>query len=127
MLNIQSVDHLNLNVKNLQISVDFYSKHFGMSVKEEGIATRGNPYKIIGKPGSLYLCLYEGDSSKSLGRMNHLGIQVNDFDQALAYIKKEKIPVSYELIDYGVSRSIYIEDPDGMEIELSEVFGGGLG
>jgi catechol 2,3-dioxygenase-like lactoylglutathione lyase family enzyme len=36
MLNFNGIDHINMNVKNLDRSVTFYSDVFGFKVKEEG-------------------------------------------------------------------------------------------
>ena len=47
MLKVNALDHLNLNVKSLSETVEFYSKHFGFELKEEGVSAKGNPYKPV--------------------------------------------------------------------------------
>lgn len=129
MLKIRGIDHLNLNVKNLDETVSFYHTLFGLEVKESGKSSRGNPYAIIGKKDAFYLCLYEnpefgtGDDTV----FNHLGINVEDFAPVLPLLKERNIEVHYGgVVDYGKSRSYYITDPNGIEIEISEKFGGAL-
>ena len=129
MINISHVDHLNLNVSNLNNSVEFYKNVFALKEFEEGVSSSGNPYKIIGLPNSLFLCLYENSEGVKSGNINHVGIHVKQAIQEVqANLKKLGISINYGgIVNYPYSRSVYISDPDGNEIELSEVFGGGLG
>jgi lactoylglutathione lyase len=131
MLQATGFDHLNMNIRNFKETTDFYQNHLGFKIVEEGKSGRGNDYKIIGIPGKLYLAIYESNDSsldKGQSHINHFGIHIKNYDVALAYIKQKKIPYQYGgHVDYGDSRSIYIMDPNGYEIELSEVFGSALG
>lgn len=125
MIHINSVDHINLVVSNLKESVGFYQKMFNMSVFEEGLSN-GKPYQIIGLKDALFLCLYEGEK-RGKGPINHIGININSFDEAFKTLKENNVPLYYGgEVNYPESRSLYIEDLDGNSIELSEVFGGGL-
>ncbi|MEW6470303.1 MAG: VOC family protein [Bacteroidota bacterium] len=122
MLRISHIDHLNFFVKNLDESVKFYCKVFGLEEKESGTATYG-PYKIIGRD-KVHLCIYEKPDLNIGEGVNHFGFNISNFDEILAHCKKENIP-HYEY-NWEKSRSVYIEDPNGYEIELSEIQGGGL-
>jgi catechol 2,3-dioxygenase-like lactoylglutathione lyase family enzyme len=131
MLTINKVDHINLSIHPYRETIDFYKQVFGMKTFEEG-DSHGSPYEIIGIPGKLFLCLYESSPGTQEGAqnggVNHLGIHIENFDQA----KKDLIDQGIELhyggeVHYPKSRSLYIEDPSGNAIELSESFAGGLG
>ena len=132
MINIYTVDHLNFGVRDLDQSIKFYKDVFGFEVKEKGFSSSfGNPYAIVGISNKLFLAMYENEEFIEDSRVNHFGINVVDFDAALEVIKLKGIKVNkYNtangVIKYPNSRSIYIEDPDGNEIELSSHFGGGL-
>ena len=126
MLNINSFDHINLFVSNLDKSLDFYHEIFGMKVKEEGLGSNGKPYRIIDS-GNVYFALYEKGEAVSSGSINHIGIHINDFDKAHQRLKEKGIELHYGgVVEYDNSRSMYIEDPDGYSFELSEVFAGAL-
>ncbi|MBT7610151.1 MAG: VOC family protein [Bacteriovoracaceae bacterium] len=131
MLKATGFDHVNMNVKNFDETVSFYMHHLGFEVLEESKSAMGNEYKIMGIPGKLYLAIYESVdpvATSDKGYVNHLGIHIQNFDMALDYIKDNNIPYEYGgYVEYGKARSIYIIDPNGYEIELSEVFGSGLG
>ena len=64
---------------------------------------------------------------KQFGSINHLGFNVESIEGALAYSQSKNIPLNWGgLVQYEDSESIYIEDPDGYEIEVSNNFAGGL-
>ena len=122
MLKINSIDHINFFVKNLDESVKFYCELFGLEIKEEGKANWG-PYKIIGKD-NVHLCIYEKPNLEIGEGVNHFGFNVSNFKDIVEQCKKRDIP-HYEY-DWEKSHSVYITDPNGYEIELSEIQGGGL-
>ena len=130
MIALNKLDHLNLNVINLDKSQKFYEDVFGLELKEEGVSSLGNAYRILGKPDSLYLCLYENLEKPQEGPsyLNHLGVNVSNFDEVKDKLIESGIKINYggSYVEYDLSRSLYIEDPNGIEIEISEVFGGGL-
>jgi lactoylglutathione lyase len=128
MIQFSNIDHLNLNVKNLKKDQEFYKKMFAMKEFERGKSGSGNPYVIIGSPGKLFLCLYENPSVAGKGAMNHFGIHIDNFDQVVEKLQRSGVPLLYGggVVEYPNSRSVYIADPSGNEIELSEKFGGDL-
>ena len=128
MLNVKGLDHVNFNVKDLNETVNWYQDLFGFEVKEEGFGSTGNPYKIIGKPGAIYMALYENNEGISdKNSLNHIGFNLDNFDESIKVLKDKGIALGYGgVIDYPESRSAYITDPNGLEIELSSNFGGGL-
>ena len=128
MLNVNGLDHLNLNVINLDKTVEWYSELFGFKVKEAGVSSKGNPYKIIGKSGVLYMALYEnGHDEVDANPLNHIGFNLENFDESIKVLKQKGIKLGYAgVIQYPESKSAYITDPNGLEIELSSNFGGGL-
>jgi catechol 2,3-dioxygenase-like lactoylglutathione lyase family enzyme len=122
MLKVNSIDHINFFVKNLDESVRFYCDLFGFTVKQKGSATHG-PYKIIGRD-NVHLCMYQKPDLEIGEGVNHFGFNIDNFDEIAEACKKMNVP--HYLYDWEKSRSIYIEDPNGYEIELSEIQGGGL-
>lgn len=119
MLQVNRADHLNLSVKDLDKTINFYDKVFGFKVREEGVRN-GRRYAIIGQEGVFYLAVYESDHVSEIG---HIGLNLVDFDSAKAKLKEAGVKIDHEA-QYPESRSIYIYDPNGFEIELSQHFGG---
>lgn len=127
-LKATSIDHVNMKVKNLEQSVKFYKNLFGFEVKvEENFPNKSNvPSKIIGND-SIKLCLYEDPKMSPEGGIAHIGFHIENFEKVLEKCKEFDVEILYGgPVTFEQSKSIYIKDPDGYDIELSEVLGGGL-
>ena len=122
-----SIDHVNMKVKNLQQSVEFYKNLFGFDIKQENNPNKADvPSKIIGNV-KIKLCLYEIPDMTPEGGINHFGFNISNFDRVLDKCKRLNVEILYGgPIDWEKSRSVYIKDPNGYELELGEVDGGGL-
>ncbi|MEJ2259938.1 MAG: VOC family protein [Nitrosopumilaceae archaeon] len=122
-----SIDHVNMKVRDLAESVSFYSNLFGFEVKQDENPNKaGVPSKIIGND-SIKLCLYEVPDMSPEGGIAHFGFHVDNFSEVIAKCRELEVQILYGgEVDWEKSRSVYIVDPSGYEIELSEVSGGGL-
>jgi catechol 2,3-dioxygenase-like lactoylglutathione lyase family enzyme len=129
MIGIERIDHINMRVTNLNESIAFYAKNFGFEMKEDR-RDDDEPWAIIGLKGVAYLCLYEHpDKTKPDNALtiNHFGLALRDFEKAEAALHKNGVEILYGgPVQWPKSRSLYIRDPSGHEIELAEVVGGGL-
>jgi catechol 2,3-dioxygenase-like lactoylglutathione lyase family enzyme len=120
-LEYNGIDHLNINVKNLKKSKEFYHGLFDAKVREEGKNDYGE-FALLEFRNGQVIALYQKDFEN---RLNHFGIHIKNFNQAQQIIDQLKVKNVYnDYIVYPESRSIYIEDPDGYQIELSERFAG---
>jgi len=126
-LKATSIDHVNMKVKNLEKSVEFYKNLFGFEVKQEENPNKKDvPSKIIGND-AIKLCLYEVPEMSPEGGIAHFGFNIANFDEIIAKCKDLGVEILYGgTIDWEKSRSVYIVDPSGYEIELGQVSGGGL-
>jgi lactoylglutathione lyase len=121
-LQATALDHVTLYVKNLTESVNFYQTLFGFNVKKDQLEDRS---QIIGN-SAITLCLYEDPERVQPVGIAHFGFHVQNFSLIIETCEFLNIPMPYGIVVWEKSRSIYIVDPNGYEIELSEVFGGGL-
>ncbi|HSB84206.1 MAG TPA: VOC family protein [Nitrosarchaeum sp.] len=123
ILKATSMDHVNMTVKNLEESVKFYKDLFGFEIKKEQPDDKS---KIIGN-NNIKLCLYEDPDMKPEGAIAHFGFHVENFDEIMEICKSLDVKIYYDgPVQFEKSRSVYISDPSGYDIELSEVQGGGL-
>jgi len=118
--------YVGIRVTNLQKSIDFYTKILGMKVVGRGKneQTRGETVGLESEKGGFILELnyYAKNSPYSteytVGEgLDHLAFKVDDLNKAL----KEALSAGHRTIlemkaDGG--RWAYIEDPDGIWIEL---------
>ena len=130
---LKSIDHLNITVSDLQASIDFYGGLFGFDIAED-CRQDERPYVIMGRAGVGWLALHSeaGERPSGDGRINHWGFVVDDFDGLPDRLASAGIQPLYVdrwpggVVEYPRSRSLYVGDPDGNEIELTSRFGGGL-
>lgn len=134
MIRILAIDHVNLQVADLDASIEFYRRVFGFRLLEDGRDAPAGGWAIVGLPGAACIALgVVRDPSPACGkRIAHFGLVVDDAQAVLAQLKIENVrivprgPGGSEILPYPRSESIYIHDPDGHEIELTTRFGGGL-
>jgi len=126
-LKATSIDHVNMKVKNLKQSVEFYKNLFGFEIKQkENVNKLDAPSKIIGND-AIKLCLYEIPNMSPEGGIAHFGFNIANFNEVIEKCKELGVEILYGgVVDWEKSKSIYIIDPSGYEIELGEVSGGGL-
>ncbi len=126
-LKATSIDHVNMQVKNLEQSVMFYADLFGFEIKQESNTNKADlPSKIIGND-AIKLCMYEVPDMSPEGGIAHFGFNIANFDEIIEKCRKSGVEILYGgIVDWETSRSVYIVDPSGYEVELGEISGGGI-
>lgn len=118
--------YVGIRVTDLQKSIDFYTKILGMKVSGRGKIeqTKGETVGLQSEKDGFVLELnyYEKDSpyntKYNVGEgLDHLAFKVDDLDKALKEAKKAGYRTILEMKADG-SQWAYIEDPDGIWIEL---------
>ena len=126
-LHATSIDHVNMKVKNLDESVEFYRNLFGFEIKQKENPNKADvPSMIIGND-TIKLCMYEIPDMSPEGGIAHFGFNIENFGQVIERCKEDDVQVLYGgVVDWEGSKSVYIVDPSGYEVELGEIAGGGL-
>jgi lactoylglutathione lyase len=118
--------YVGIRVKDLDRSVDFYTKLLGMKVKErlKINETKGEIVDLVSEDERFTLELnhYKKDSPHNttyiVGEgLDHLAFDVDDLDKAIEEMRSEGYPVILE-VKTEKSRWAYVEDPNGIWIEL---------
>jgi catechol 2,3-dioxygenase-like lactoylglutathione lyase family enzyme len=114
------VNHVGIFVKNMQESVDYYTKTLGM---REGFVMRdrnGNPtthYIQVDK--YTFLELSQATADRPAG-LNHVGFQTENMSDTAAELKKRGIMVG-EVTSVGSGAPhTSITDPNGVRLEMLE-------
>jgi lactoylglutathione lyase len=118
--------YVGIRVKDMKKSVDFYTKLLGM--KDEGHsrieATKGDVVFLVSEDSKVGLELNHYDSDSPFNTkyvvgegLDHLAFGVKDLDAALGQAKKLGYGLVKE-IRTEKSRWAYVEDPNGIWIEL---------
>lgn len=124
-LKTTGIDHVNLQVKNLAVSIEFWHKLLGFEVLEEFPEVNG---AIIGRKEAK-LAIYENTALEDVQSQgfSHVGFCIEDINEAKMFCEQNDIPILYGgTVSWPKSKSLYIQDPSGYEVELSDTWGGGL-
>jgi catechol 2,3-dioxygenase-like lactoylglutathione lyase family enzyme len=116
MIRVSAIDHVNLQVTDLDASIDFYRRVFGFKVLEDGRRNPPGGWAIVGLPGAVCLALgITKDPSPAQGkRIAHFGLVIEDASSTLEQLKKEGVtvvprgPGGSAILPYPRSQSIYI-------------------
>lgn len=121
-----TLSYTGLRVKDLAKSVDFYTRVLGMteSGRWKVAETHGEVVQLTSEKGgpTLELDFYEKgtryDTKYAPGDgLDHLAFQVPDLDAFLAAAREAGFPERLG-VKSGTSRWAYIEDPNGLWIEV---------
>ena len=119
-LKTTGIDHVNLSVNSLEESCTFWKNLMGFETLEDMPEENG---RIIGTHEAK-LALYESPEMTKPGTdgFAHVGFHIANFDEIEATCAELCVKVLYGgIISWPKSRSIYVADPNGYDIELSEV------
>jgi len=119
-------EYVGIRVTDLQKSIDFYTKLLGMKIigRSKVEQTKGENVSLQSEEGGFILELnhYEKNSpyntKYTVGEsLDHLAFKVDNLDKALKEAQSAGHRTVLEMKANG-SRWTYIEDPDGIWIEL---------
>ena len=120
-LKAATLNHASLIVSDLDRSVTFYQRAFGLPVKS---TQQGGVNLAV---GDAFLGVYQGGQN-AVPHINHICFGIRDFDPAatVAALEAQGLPAESRTRD-GVTQ-VYTADPDNLRIQLQDVsFCGGLG
>lgn len=121
------IDHVNMSVADLDESVQWYGKVFGFEAVESGRNQAGIRWAIVANNDSM-ICMWEHKKKQMAERnyeqsyhlINHFGLRVSNADEWRTVVRENDLKLYYGgEIEYPHSRSWYIHDPSGHEIEVS--------
>lgn len=122
-MNLEAIDHVALSVANVNRSTNWYIDVLGFERRFDGMWD-GVPV-FIGL-GNTALALFPIRSSKKTStgttggpRILHLAFRTDrkGFEEAQEELTKREI--AFEFQDHEISKSIYFQDPDGHELEIT--------
>lgn len=117
------LEHVNITVRDPRATAELYRDLFGWKIRWSGKAIYDGEVYHVGDEES-YVAVYSlggtgesGDTYRTVGGLNHLGVVVPDLDAT-----EEKITaagfVTRNHADYEPGRRFYFDDPNGIEIEV---------
>jgi catechol 2,3-dioxygenase-like lactoylglutathione lyase family enzyme len=120
-LKAATLNHASLIVSDLERSVAFYQRTFGLAVKS---TQQGGVNLAV---GDAFLGVYQGGAN-AMPHINHICFGIRGFDPAatVAALEAQGLPAESRPRD-GVTQ-VYTADPDNLRVQLQDVsFCGGVG
>ena len=109
--------HVALNVRNLQKSLEFYSKVLGM--KLEWMPDEDNAYLTSGQDNLALHALPPGAEPGEVQLVGFVVRRPEDVDQWAEELRRHGVPLAQEPKTHrDGARSFYFHDPDGLLIQL---------
>jgi catechol 2,3-dioxygenase-like lactoylglutathione lyase family enzyme len=130
MSRITTIDHIVLNVADVEVSLRFYAEVLGLEPERLDAFHRGEaPFPSVRVNDGFIIDLFPtGDSSESDGNwvenMDHfcLVVDIETFDEWQNQLKAHGVDIHIGPVQRwgarGMGTSIYFRDPDGNTIEL---------
>ena len=125
MIKVQGIDHVAINVRDLEKSLKFYTDVLGLSITAREYSKPG--VEVFLDCGASLVGLIQGKPEEDehflkdggLGG-NHVSFRFRkaDFDQAVDELKKHNVQILFSK-KREKSWSVYFLDPDGNKLELT--------
>lgn len=130
MSNMFRFDHVMLRVRDLEKSLDFYTRILGMEVLRKNDYEGGRFTNVfIGfGPENITTTIelthnWDQETVYDLGdAYGHLAFNVDSVTEAMAYLEKEGVTIRTpaKRMNHGTRMLGFVEDPDGHVIEINE-------
>ena len=109
VLHFPGLDHVAINVSDVEKTISFYSKIFGNSVLKDS----KTPRRYL-KLGQAYIAIATPGRSDEIGRVDHIcaGIEGYQSAKVKSYLQQRGIPVG------DMAGGLMVTDPDGIKVQL---------
>lgn len=124
-LKVKKLLHTRMRVSDMEQTIAFYTTVLGLEVLERKVSPRGSHLAFLRVPNSeelIELCSFPASGPVAVQEdLVHLAFQVESLDQTMAALEKQGIRITDGPTSTSSgSRFIFIDAPDGYEVELIE-------
>ncbi len=122
-MRVKKLLHTRMRVSDMEQTLTFYRDILGLDIVEKKISPRGSQLAFLAVPNSeelIELCSFPASGSVSVQEdLVHLAFEVDDIQQTIQELKQKGIPITDGPTQTSSgSTFIFIDAPDGYEIEL---------
>ena len=124
-MNVTKLLHTRMRVSDMEQTIAFYRNTLGLEVIEQKVSPRGSHLAFLAVPNSeelIELCSFPSSGPVTVQEdLVHFAFQVDDLDQTIRELHERNVPITDgPTTSSSGSRFIFIDAPDGYEIELIE-------
>lgn len=122
-MKVRKLLHTRMRVSDMERTLKFYSDVLGLEVVEQKVSPRGSHLAFLAVPNSeelIELCSFPASGTVKVQEdLVHLAFEVEDLDRTIQELQAKGIPITDgPTRTSSGSRFIFIDAPDGYEIEL---------
>lgn len=124
-MKVQKLLHTRMRVSDMDQTIAFYTAVLGLEVLERKISPRGSHLAFLRVPNSdelIELCSFPPSGPVKVQEdLVHLAFQVENLDDTIATLNQKGVTITDGPTKTSSgSRFIFIDAPDGYEVELIE-------
>ena len=124
-MKLKKLLHTRMRVSDMERTLAFYRDILGLEVAEQKVSPRGSQLAFLAVPNSeelIELCSFPSSGPVNVQEdLVHLAFQVDNLDETIQELQAKNIPITDgPTRTSSGSRFIFIDAPDGYEIELIE-------
>lgn len=122
---VRKLLHTRMRVSDMDQTIKFYTDVLGLKVLERKTSPRGSHLAFLAVPNSeelIELCSYPPSGPVKVQEdLVHLAFEVDNLDETIRMLNDKQIKITDgPTMTSSGSRFIFIDAPDGYEIELIE-------
>ena len=124
-MTVKKLLHTRMRVTDMEQTISFYRDILGLEVIEQKVSPRGSHLAFLAVPNSeelIELCSFPASGPVKVQEdLVHLAFEVENLDQTIEGLNAKQIKITDgPTRTSSGSRFIFIDAPDGYEIELIE-------
>jgi lactoylglutathione lyase len=124
-MHVKKLLHTRMRVSDMDQTINFYTEVLGLEVLERKVSPRGSHLAFLKVPNSeelIELCSFPSSGPVKVQEdLIHLAFQVENLDDTIEQLGAKEIRVTDgPTTTSSGSRFIFIDAPDGYEVELIE-------
>ena len=120
---ISGIDHVAIVVKNMDVSIKFYSEVLNLVILYDGRKDGGDKKSFLGKKDKSFLAITEDSSkdieTKKVESVSHLAFKVDNVEEAKTILESKGVKFIEEKTgEDGKTKAYHFLDPDSFELEI---------
>lgn len=124
-MKVKKLLHTRMRVSDMELTIAFYTEVLGLEVLERKTSPRGSQLAFLKVPNSdelIELCSFPASGPVTVQEdLVHLAFQVESLDETIAQLEAKQVTITDgPTATSSGSRFIFIDAPDGYEVELIE-------
>ena len=125
IMKVKKLLHTRMRVSDMDQTINFYTNVLGLEVLERKVSPRGSHLAFLKVPNSeelIELCSFPSSDPVTVQEdLVHLAFQVENLDDTIEQLGAKQIRITDgPTTTSSGSRFIFIDAPDGYEVELIE-------